>query len=76
MVDRSAEPARWRSWRAGERVVVRFRLPEGGLTDALGELLRVDDSGVEVETRRGPVAVPAEAIVLAKRVPPPPPRRR
>ncbi|QOR69843.1 hypothetical protein IM660_14435 [Ruania alkalisoli] len=76
MVDRSAEPPHWRTWRAGERVVVRFRIPEGGLTDALGELLRVDDSGVEVETRRGAVTVPAEAIVLAKRVPPPPPRRR
>ncbi len=45
------------------------------LTDALGELLAVDDDGVTVRTRRGDVSVPASAITLGKRVPPPPPRR-
>ncbi|WP_027286774.1 hypothetical protein [Ruania albidiflava] len=66
----------WRQWRVGERVVVRYRV-EGGYSDALGELTRVDADGVEVSTRRGPVAVPAEDIVLGKHVPPPPaPRHR
>lgn len=66
----------WREWQVGERVVVRYRVP-GGYSDALGELIRVDAEGVEVSTRRGPVAVPAADIVLGKYVPPPPaPRRR
>ena len=66
----------WRQWQVGERVVVRFRVAAGGYSDALGELLRVDTSGLEVSTRRGPVSVPAADIVLGKRVPPPPPPRR
>ncbi len=45
------------------------------LTDALGELLAIDDDGLTVRTRRGDVAVPASAITLGKRVPPPPPPR-
>lgn len=45
------------------------------LTDALGELLAVDDGGVTVRTRRGDVAIPGPAISLGKRVPPAPPRR-
>lgn len=66
----------WRTWHVGERVVVRYRI-EGGFSDALGELLRVDETGVEVMTKRGPIAVPAEGIVLGKKVPPPPaPRNR
>jgi len=66
----------WLEWRVGERVVVRYRV-EGGYSDALGELTRVDGDGVEVSTRRGPVAVAAADIVLGKHVPPPPaPRRR
>lgn len=66
----------WREWQVGERVVVRYRV-SGGYSDALGELTRVDDQGVEVSTRRGPVAVPAADIVLGKHVPPAPaPRHR
>ncbi|UFU02285.1 hypothetical protein LQF12_12315 [Ruania suaedae] len=76
MPERPPEPGGWRSWRPGERVVVRFRLPEGGLTDALGEVVRVGPGGLAIRTRRGVVDVPAEAVMLAKRVPPPPPRRR
>jgi hypothetical protein len=45
------------------------------LTDALGELLAIDDDGVTVRTRRGDITVPASAITLGKRVPQPPPRR-
>lgn len=67
----------WRQWRVGERVVVRYRIEDGMLSDALGELARVDDEGVDVITRRGLVSVPADRITIGKRVPPPPaPRRR
>ena len=65
----------WRRWAVGTRVVVRHRLPEGGLTDVLGELIALDDDGVLVRTRRGPVRVAGTEIVLGKPVPPPPPRR-
>ena len=65
----------WRRWPVGARVVVRRSLPEGGLGDVLGDVLEVGPDGVVVETRRGPVRVDAERIVLAKRVPPAPPRR-
>lgn len=57
------------------RVVVRFRNSEGSFSDAVGELVRVDDDGVEVATRRGPVEVAAADIALGKRVPPAPARR-
>lgn len=70
-----ADAPAWRRWRAGTRVVVRRTLPEGGWTDVLGHLLEVTADGVLVDTRRGPVRVPAEAIALAKVVPPAPPRR-
>lgn len=70
------DPQFWQQWQVGERVVVRYRI-EGGYSDALGELIRVDEAGVEVSTRRGPVSVAAADIVLGKRVPPPPaPRHR
>jgi len=69
-----AEPA-WRRWPVGQRVVVRRRLAEGGLTDVLGDLLEVGADGVLVQTRRGPVHVPAADIALGKPVPPAPPRR-
>lgn len=58
------------------RVVVRYRNSEGSFSDALGELVRVDEQGVEVATKRGLVAVAAADIALGKRVPPAPPRRR
>jgi hypothetical protein len=58
------------------RVVVRFRNDEGSFSDAVGELVRVDDDGVEVATKHGPVAVAAGDIAIGKRVPPAPVRRR
>lgn len=61
----------WMSWRAGERVVVRYRQADG-LHDALGDLLEVGRDAVVVRTRRGDVRVPAAAMVTGKRVPPPP----
>jgi len=66
----------WRDWAPGMRVVVRYRNDEGSFSDAVGELVRVDDDGVEVATRRGPVVVAAADIALGKRVPPAPERRR
>ncbi|MBB2923871.1 hypothetical protein [Cellulomonas cellasea] len=68
----------WRSWAVGTRVVVRRRLgpeEEHLYTDVLGDVTRVDDDGVQVTTRRGPVDVPGDEIVLGKVVPPAPPRR-
>lgn len=65
----------WRAWPVGVRVVVRRRLPGGGFSDALGDLLAVGPEGVRVATRRGEVDVPADQIVVGKLVPPPPPRR-
>ena len=58
----------------GTRVVVRYRI-EGGFTDALGNLVARDSSTCTVETRRGPVVVAFDAVVLAKPVPPPPVRK-
>ncbi|MCG2624507.1 hypothetical protein LVY72_21695 [Arthrobacter sp. I2-34] len=56
------------------RVVVRYRI-EGGLTDALGELVRAGPADCVVRTRRGEVSIPLDAVVAAKEVPPPPVRR-
>ena len=59
----------------GHRVVVRYLLPSGQATDALGMLVSVDAETVVVETKRGLVRVAGDTIVAAKEVPPPPPRR-
>lgn len=58
----------------GTRVVVRYRI-EGGFTDALGPLRARDATTCTVETKRGLVVVPLDAVVAAKPVPPPPPVR-
>ncbi|WP_230976516.1 putative acetyltransferase [Georgenia wutianyii] len=65
----------WADWPPGTRVVIRYRRPEGGFADALGDLVRADDERAVVATRRGEVEVPAAAVVVGKPVPPPPPRR-
>ncbi|WIK63710.1 putative acetyltransferase [Gleimia hominis] len=65
----------WMAWQVGERVVVRYRLPDG-LHDALGHLTDVNAHSVTVETKRGPVTVPAQTMVTGKRVPPAPPTQR
>lgn len=59
----------------GTRVVVRYRI-EGGFTDALGPLLARDATTCTVETKRGLVVVPLDAVVAAKPVPPPPVRAK
>lgn len=58
----------------GTRVVVRYRI-EGGMTDALGELVARTDGDCTVRTRRSDVVIPLPLVVAAKQVPPAPPRR-
>lgn len=71
----NAAVRRLRGLRVGTRVVVRYRIP-GGLTDALGELIRIDDNDCIVRTRRhGDVTIALAEVALAKPVPPPPARR-
>ena len=59
----------------GTRVVVRYRIAGGGLTDALGHLVDTDDDDCTVRTRQADVVIPLELVVAAKEVPPAPPRR-
>jgi len=57
-------------------VVVRYLLPTGQATDALGELLSADATTVVVDGKRGIERIPRGAIIAAKEVPPPPAPRR
>lgn len=59
----------------GARVVVRYLIPTGQATDALGELLSVDADTVVVDGVRGVERIPMADIVAAKEVPPRPPKR-
>ena len=60
----------------GHRVVVRrvvgIRDGRPLFTDILGELLGYADDQLTVASKNGPVSVPVEAIVAAKRIPPRP----
>lgn len=61
----------------GGRVVVRYLLPTGQATDALGELLSADADTIVVDGKRGIERIARTAVVAAKPVPPAPaPRRR
>lgn len=61
----------------GNRVVVRYLLPSGQATDALGQLLSADAETVVVDGKRGIERIAVADIVAAKPVPPPPaPRPR
>lgn len=61
----------------GRRVVVRYLLPTGQATDALGELLSADAETVVVDGKRGVETIAVADVVAAKEVPPPPaPRPR
>lgn len=61
----------------GCRVVVRYLLPSGQATDALGELLSVDAETVVVDGKRGVERIAVADVVAAKEVPPAPaPRHR
>lgn len=75
--EESAPGGAWRTWAVGTRVVVRRRLPDGALSDVLGDLVATGPEGVRIRTRRGEVSVAAADILLGKPVPPPPaPRPR
>jgi hypothetical protein len=58
--------------RPGDRVVVRYRLPDGRATDALGTLLSADQAHLVVDGKRGVETIAVGDIVAAKVVPPPP----
>ena len=61
----------------GARVVVRYLLPSGQATDALGVLLSADETTIVVDGKRGVETIAVVDIVAAKQVPPPPaPRPR
>lgn len=59
----------------GARVVVRYLIPSGQATDALGELLSADAQTVVVDGVRGIEQIAVSTIVAAKEVPPRVPRR-
>jgi ribosomal protein S18 acetylase RimI-like enzyme len=59
----------------GARVSVRRRLPEGGMSDAVGRLLRWSDGTLSVARRDGTVTeIDESTLVAGKRVPPAPQR--
>ncbi|WP_127795014.1 hypothetical protein [Agromyces sp. LHK192] len=60
----------------GMRVVVRYILPTGQATDALGPLVSIDERELVVDGKRGLETIPRGAVVAAREVPPPPASRR
>ena len=73
----NGEVTLWADWPVGTRVVIRYRVAEGGFSDALGDLVEADEDAAVVLTRRGRVRVAAADAVVGKPVPPPPaPRAR
>lgn len=63
------EPDAWER-RAGQRVVVRRRLPDGRFTDVVGTLAAVGPQTLVVLARTGEVRVPRADVVAGKVVPP------
>lgn len=59
----------------GMRVVVRYLLPSGQATDALGMLLTADAETLVVDGKRGIETIAVKDVIAAKEVPPPPARR-
>lgn len=66
----------------GKRVVVRYTLPPTGdasgpapsSSDALGVVSGLDETSVEITTKRGPVRIDRSAVLLVHEVPPVPTR--
>ena len=59
----------------GKRVVVRYSLEAGeshSSSDALGVVNSADDESVEIETKRGPIRIARDQIMLVHEVPPAP----
>lgn len=60
----------------GSRVVIRYRRPDGQVTDVLGTLEAAGDASFAVRKASGEtVTVPCDRALAAKTVPPAPPRR-
>ena len=57
-------------------MVVRYLLPTGQATDALGELVSADAETVVVDGKRGIERIAVADIIAAKEVPPAPEPRR
>ncbi|MDE0573120.1 hypothetical protein ON058_06805 [Demequina sp. B12] len=78
MPEQSGHQGRVRLPLPGARVVVRYLIPSGEATDALGELLSRDEQEVVVDGVRGVERIAISQIVAAKEVPPRPerPQRR
>ena len=66
MVTEPAEPP------VGARVVVRYLLPSGQATDALGILLSADAETLVVDGKRGLERIARGTVIAAKQVPPAP----
>lgn len=62
-------------FRPGTRVVVRYLLPTGQATDALGVLLSADAETLVVDGKRGVETIAVADVIAAKTVPPPPEQR-
>ena len=63
--------------RPGVRVVVRYRLPDGQATDALGTLISATATHLVVDGKRGAETIAIADVIAAKQVPPAPqPRPR
>jgi N-acetylglutamate synthase len=58
----------------GMRAVVRHRI-EGGLTDAVGQVVGLDADSITLDTPGGRRVIARSAVLLAKQVPPKPSRR-
>ncbi len=54
----------------GQRVVVRYRLPDGRATDALGILLSASETHLVVDGKRGVETIAVADVIAAKPVPP------
>ena len=59
----------------GQRVVVRYRLPEGRATDALGILLSATETHLVVDGKRDVETIAVADVIAAKPVPPAPAKR-
>lgn len=54
----------------GQRVTVRYRLPDGSATDAVGPITERDTETLVVETRRrGEVRIRFETVIAARIIP-------
>lgn len=71
MSDRSPQEF-LRAQPSGTRVVIRYGLPDGRATDAVGWLHMSDATHVVVATKRGLETIALADVLLAKEVPPPP----